>query len=98
MFSELIGNRGSFSQATGNHAFVFHTHRQSRVFFSGYAGNAQTVRIQSVSESKTSDFLGEWGTIVPTGMNASEWYQVRTLVAPFAAVVTAFPCDTRCTF
>ena len=34
-------------------------------------GNAQTARIQSVSESLTPDFLGEWGTIVPTGMNTS---------------------------
>ena len=25
-------------------------------------------RIQSVSESKTSDFLGDWGTVVPTGL------------------------------
>ena len=49
--------------------------------FGGYAGNAQTVRIQSVSESKTSKFLGEWGTIVPTGMNASEWYQPDALVS-----------------
>jgi hypothetical protein len=38
-------------------------------------------RIQSVSESKTPDFLGEWGTIVPTGLNSSEWYQPDALVS-----------------
>jgi hypothetical protein len=49
--------------------------------FGGYAGGAQTVRIQAVSESRTPEFLGEWGTLVPTGLNASEWYQPDALVS-----------------
>ena len=38
-------------------------------------------RIQTVSESKTSDFLGDRGTVAPTGLNASEWYQPDVLVS-----------------
>lgn len=38
-------------------------------------------RIQAVSETKTADFLGEWNTVLPTGLNASEWYQPDALVS-----------------
>ena len=49
--------------------------------FARASPTTSSVRIQSVSESKTPGFLGEWGTIVPTGLNASEWYQPDALVS-----------------
>lgn len=65
----------------GSGKWVAYARATPTTTFGGYAGGAQTVRIQAVGESEGADFLGRWGTDVPAGLNASEWYQPDALVS-----------------